>query len=329
VHSLTHAWFRSSLPWLNEGVPQFMSLLASEAADGRDKTLAELRQLITPLTLIEPEGTPPSPPGRQNAGSVPAPKPDRASEADKANESTNESRSLQEALQAKLRGILPGPPDSYSSSSSSSSSSESTAGNETPAVLPSTLTPPPGQPGQSLIGAHDEVYYRAKAAAVLFMLRSITSDAALKQTLKTYRDQVRHSEHEDPHGFQHVLEQTSGKDLAQFFDDWVYNDRGLADLSIVSVTPRSLPARNGKDVSWLVAVEVRNAGSVHVDVPITVRSGALTATERVHIPPQSTLSTRVVFEGVPQEVLLNDGTVPETTAPMHLFRLHVAGEVTK
>jgi aminopeptidase N len=161
------------------------------------------------------------------------------------------------------------------------------------------------------------------------MLRFITGDTALKQALQTYRNQVRHVEHEDPRGFQHVLEQTSHKDLAQFFDDWVYNDRGLADLSIVSVTPRNLPARNGKDVSWLVAVEVRNAGAVNVDVPITVRSGALTSTEHVHIPPQTTLSTRVVFEGVPQEVILNDGTIPETTAPMHLFRLHLPGEATK
>jgi hypothetical protein len=319
VHSLTHAWFRSSLPWLDEGVPQFMSLMASESADGRDKMLAELHQLITPLTLVEPENAPVSP-GRQNASTdTPPPPPDRASAE------TGESRSLQEALQAKLRGILPGPPESYSSSSSSSSSNSQ----EPAPVMPSAQTPPRGQPGQSLIDAHDEVYYRAKAAAVLLMLRSITGDAAFKQALQTYRNQVRHAEHEDPHGFQRVLEQASHKDLALLFDDWVYNDRGLADLSIVSVTPRSLPTRSGKGTSWLVAVEVHNAGSVTADVPITVRSGALNATERVRIPPQSTTSTRVVFEGVPQEVILNDGTVPETTAPIHLFQLHLPGEATK
>jgi hypothetical protein len=316
VHSLTHAWFHSSLPWLDEGVPQFISLLASESSDGRDKMLAELHQLITPLTLVEPENAPLAP-GRQNTAVDTLPPPDRSS-------AEGESRSLQEALQAKLRGILPGPPESYSSSSSSSSTSQ-----ELPPVMPSTQTPPPGQPGQSLIDAHDEVYYRAKAAAVLLMLRSITGDAAFKQALQMYRNQTRHMEHEDPHGFQHVLEQASHKDLAIFFDDWVYNDRGLADLSIVSVTPRSLPARNGKDTSWLVAVEVHNAGSVTADVPITVRSGALNATERVRIPPQSTISTRVVFEGVPQEVILNDGTVPETTTPMHLFQLHLPGEAAK
>ena len=37
--------------------------------------------------------------------------------------------------------------------------------------------------GQSLVGASDEVYYRTKAAAVLWMLRSIAGEDALKQAL--------------------------------------------------------------------------------------------------------------------------------------------------
>lgn len=288
VHSLAHAWFRSSLPWLNEGVPQFISLLYTEDTDGREKALNELRQLINPLTLVEPEATGPS-----------------------------------EAASAQ-------PPADFSSSSSSSSSSGSSPAtldpNAPPKPLSSTLPPPPGVPGQSLIAAHDEVYYRAKAAAVLWLLRSIVGDAPLKHALQTYRDEVRHADPkipEDPRAFQRVLEAASHRNLSSLFDDWVYNDRGLADLSIVNVTPRDLPARNGKGVSWLVAVEIHNAGAVNVDVPVTVRSGTLTSTERVNIPPHSTVSTRIVFEGVPQEVQVNDGTIPETTDPVHIWRLHI------
>jgi len=274
VHSLAHAWFRSSLPWLNEGVPQFLALLYSESTDGRDKVLSELRQLINPLTLVEPEN----------------------------------------------------PADSQAFSSSSSSSSESSSA-EQPPILPSTQPPPPGQPGQSLIAAHDEVYYRAKAAAVLWLLRSITGDAPLKKALQLYRDEVRHAApdaSEDPRAFQRILEQTSHKDLASVFDDWVYHDRGLADLSIVNVTPRDLPARNGKGVSWLVAVEIRNNSAITVDVPVTVRSGTLTSTERAHIGPHSSVSTRILFEGVPQEVQVNDGTIPETVDPIHVRALRLA-----
>ncbi|HEY8997460.1 MAG TPA: hypothetical protein VIM60_06155, partial [Edaphobacter sp.] len=316
VHSLTHAWFRSSLPWLNEGVPQFMAVMESEGTDGRDKSLVGLRGLIVPLTLMEPEPDgAPEKPAPQLAEQTPAP----------TNQTTN--------IPFDPRN-LPGPPQSYSSSTSSSSSSATSSSstdspsnrdNEPPQALPSTVAPPPGQPGQSLIAAHDEAYYRAKAAAVLVMLRSIVGDDAMKQALKSYREYARkaNAEHpEDPHEFQRVLEQTYGKSLGWLFDDWVYNDRGLADLSVVGVTPRSLVSKS-KNTSWLVAVEIRNQGNVNVEVPVTVRSGNLTSTERVRIAPQSTTSTRILFEGTPQEVLVNDGTVPETVAPIHLFNVRV------
>lgn len=285
VHSLAHAWFRSSLPWLNEGVPQFISLLYTESIDGREKALAELRQLINPLTLVEPESP------------------------------------------AKTKAASPTSSEDFSSSSSSSSSSSAQPDpNAPPAALPSTLPPPQGTPGQSLVAAHDEVYYRAKAAAVLWMLRSTVGDAPFKRALQTYREEIRRADPktpEDPHAFQRVLEAASHKDLSTLFDDWVYNDRGLADLSIVNVTPRDLPARNGKGVSWLVAVEIHNAGAANVDVPVTVRSGSLTSTQRVNVPPHSNVSTRIVFEGVPQEVQVNDGSIPETAEPVHIWKLKV------
>lgn len=286
IHSLAHAWFRSSLPWLNEGVPQLLSLLYTESTDGREKALNELRSIINPLTLVEPESP---------------------------------------VASASPESVIPAP------GSSSSSSSNPTLGepdaSAPPTPLPSTQPPPPGQPGQSLIAAHDEVYYRAKAAAVLWLLRSITGDVPLQKALQLYREEVRHADPaapEDPRAFQRILEAASHKNLAQVFEDWVYNDRGLADLSIVNVTPRDLPARNGKGVSWLVAVEIHNAGYVTVDVPVIVRSGTLTSTEHAHIPPRSSVSTRIVFEGVPQVVQVNDGTIPETTSPIHTFQIHIA-----
>ena len=79
-----------------------------------------------------------------------------------------------------------------------------------------------------------------------------------------------------------MLEQTSHKDLKWFFDDWVYRDLGLPDLSIANVTPRELKTQAGRG-GWLVAVEVRNAGSAVAEVPVTVRSGTLTATERLRV----------------------------------------------
>jgi hypothetical protein len=227
VHSLTHAWFASSHVWLDEGVPQFMSLLWIERTQGRDAALQELEKQVNTLALAEP------------------------------------------ALK----------PDS------------------------------PTTQGQSLIDATDEVYYRTKSAAVLWMLRDLAGDDALKHALQLYRRGG--TADADPKQFQRLLEQSANKDLGWFFDDWVYHDRGLPDLAIVSVNPRELPVRQGKEAGWLIAVEVRNDGDAAVEVPVTVRSGTLTATERIRVSGKSSASTRIVFEGTPDEVQLNDGTIPE------------------
>ena len=234
LHSLTHAWFRSSHVWLDEGVPQFLSLLWIAQSQGREAALQQLQEQVNTLSLAEPALT-------QNAD---------------------------------------------------------------PALV-----------GQSLIEARDDVYYRAKAAAVLWMLRSIVGDDALKNALQTYRRNEKADA--DPKQFQRVLEKTSKKDLNWFFDDWVYRDRGLADLSIASVTPRALETKTDKGTSWLIAVEVRNDGDAAVEVPVTVRSGTLTVTERLRIMGRSSASTRIVFEGEPEEVLVNDGSVPEITSSSH------------
>lgn len=175
--------------------------------------------------------------------------------------------------------------------------------------------------GQSLIEAHDEVYYRTKAAAVLWMLRSIVGEDALKQALQLYRKDERGDV--DPKQFQRVLERASKKDLGWFFDDWVYRDRGLPDLTIASVTPRKLPVKGVGDESWLVAIEVRNDGDAAAEVPVTVRSGTLTTTEKLRIMGRSTASTRIVFAGRPDEVVVNDGGVPEVTAPTHSRQIEV------
>jgi hypothetical protein len=178
--------------------------------------------------------------------------------------------------------------------------------------------------GQSLIGASDEVYYRTKAAAVLWMLRSIAGDAALKDALRVYRRDAKKDE--DPHEFQRVLEKTSRKDLGWFFEDWVYRDKGLPDLSIVNVSPRELTVKDGRG-GWLVAVEVHNSGDAAVEVPVTVRagglSGSLTTTERIRVLGGASSSTRILFEGTPEEVVVNDGSVPEVGGSLHVRQLRV------
>jgi len=237
VHSLTHAWFSSSHVWLDEGVPQFMSLLWIEHTQGRDAALQQLQQQTNTLALAEP--------------------------------------ALSQNADLTLEG-------------------------------------------QSLIHASDEIYYRTKAAAVLWMLRSIVGNDALKQALQNYRQS---GQDEDPKEFQRVLEQSSHKDLDWFFNDWVYHDHGLPDLTIANVTPRRLQAQGLKAASWLIAIEVRNNGDAAAEVPVTLRSGTLTKTERLRIMGRSSASTRIVFESTPDEVIVNDGSVPEMDVSTHTKQL--------
>ena len=184
-----------------------------------------------------------------------------------------------------------------------------------PELPDSTLSPA----GTSLATATTDVFYRTKAAAVWWMLRSIVGDDALKQALQTYRLDPRLDR--DPIGFQQTLENSSHKDLRWFFDDWVYRDRGLPDLSIVNVTPSQLTSRAGLPAGWLVAVEVRNDGFAAAEVPVTVRSTSASETQRLRIPGRSSASTRIVFAGTPTEVQVNDGGVPETQSTIHTRQL--------
>ena len=106
-----------------------------------------------------------------------------------------------------------------------------------------------------------------------------------------------------------------------FFDNWVYHDRGLPDLSIVNVTPSQLESRNGLPSGWLVAVEVRNDGYAEAEVPVTVRSATSTETHMLRIPGRSSASTRIIFPGTPEQVQVNDGSVPETQTSIHTRQL--------
>ncbi len=177
----------------------------------------------------------------------------------------------------------------------------------------------PGTPGeaggQSLIHASDTVYYRVKAAYVLWMLRDLTSDAALSAALRAYVP----AEDTTPEYFERLLEKASGptpKDLKWFFDSWVYNDRGLPDVSITGAFPGK--ATEGQ---WLVALDIANDGYAEAEVPVTLRAKGTTVTERLRLPARSKVSRRMLIQGTPTEVQVNDGTVPEVRESIHIKTL--------
>jgi aminopeptidase N len=163
-----------------------------------------------------------------------------------------------------------------------------------------------------LLSTSNPVFYRTKAAYVLWMLRSMIGDDALERAFKMYQPA---SDTTDTY-FQKLVETTSGKDLHVFFDDWVYHDRGLPDLSITGVYPSKASAD-----SYLVSVNVTNSGDVGADVPVTVISGTSQATERMYVPANATAAHRILMQERPSRVIVNDGTIPETEASEHLQQI--------
>jgi hypothetical protein len=186
------------------------------------------------------------------------------------------------------------------------------------------LSQPNAPFGQPLITATSDTYLRLKAAFVWWQLRDLVSEATLQQAIAAYRKLSRTAE-ADPHAFETTLEAIAKTDLAWFFSDWVYRDRGLPDLSIVQATPRPLPSRGGKDAGYVVAVNIHNDGDAIADVPVTLSSHEHTLTQRMRIPPHASADTRILFEDVPELLTVNDGSVPEQQTTTHSLKILAPG----
>jgi len=179
----------------------------------------------------------------------------------------------------------------------------------------------PGQSaGQPLAEAISPVYYRTKATYVLWMLRSVAGDPTLSAALRAYDPAADLGKDTGRSSFEKLMEQAGARrDLAWFFADWVDADKGLPDLAIDGVFPTAAEAG-----SWLVTVNVTNNGYAAAEVPITVRSDANSVTRHVVVPARGKVAERILIVGKPTEAQVNDGTVPETQASVHITRLDSA-----
>jgi hypothetical protein len=178
----------------------------------------------------------------------------------------------------------------------------------------------PGQStGQPLAQALSPVYCRTKAAYVLWMLRDLAGDPALSAALRAF-DPAAHTSLEKL-----IEDSTSRPDLAWFFADWVDADKGLPDLSINGVFPTEASSGN-----WLVAVHIANSGYSAAEVPVTVSAGsgsdATSVTQRIRIDARGEQVSRILIQGKPVSVQVNDGTVPETQASLHILQLSESGQ---
>jgi hypothetical protein len=171
----------------------------------------------------------------------------------------------------------------------------------------------------SLINTADDQLLRSKAMSVWWMLRDMVGDAALKKAIASYHPELDHEASYMPR----LIQAQTKKDLEWFFDDWVYRDRGLPDFKIESVFPRkTLPQ------GYMVTVTVVNQGTAGAEVPVTVKFAGGEVSQRVVVRGKDKGVMRVEVPKPPEEVVVNDGSVPESDVTNNVFKVE-AGDGAK
>ncbi|MGH9547758.1 MAG: hypothetical protein ACRD3W_00220, partial [Terriglobales bacterium] len=168
--------------------------------------------------------------------------------------------------------------------------------------------------GESLIRTSIEDLYRSKAMYVWWMLRDMIGEDALKKALAAYRADADTT----PAYLQHVIETQTKRDLGWFFDDWVYRDRGLPDFHLASVYPWE-PSRK----AYVVTVTVENLGEAGAEVPVILKMEQGQITQRLLVRGKSKATTRIEAISTPQEIVLNDGSVPESNTRNNVYRIEL------
>ncbi len=171
---------------------------------------------------------------------------------------------------------------------------------------------PQKNPGQPLVTTFDESYYRSKAAYVWWMLRDMIGDDALKQAIHNYRA----GDDKDAKYVEQLVAAAAKRDLGWFFDDWVYQDRGLPDFRVLAAHPWK-----GTKETQIVTVTIENLGGAGAEVPFTIRFGSGQITRRIEVRAKSTATTRVEVPGTAAEVAVNDGSVPESDLTNNVFKI--------
>ncbi|MGA9306380.1 MAG: M1 family aminopeptidase [Candidatus Sulfotelmatobacter sp.] len=165
---------------------------------------------------------------------------------------------------------------------------------------------------RSLVYTADEELYRSKAMCVWWMLRDMVGEPALKKALASYRP----DEDKEPSYMQRLIQAQTKKDLEWFFDDWIYHDRGLPELKIESAF-----ARKTMPGAYMLTITVNNLGAAGAEVPLTVKYAGGEVTQQLLVRGKSNGVIRVEVPKAPEEVSVNDGSVPESESTSHVFKI--------
>jgi len=165
---------------------------------------------------------------------------------------------------------------------------------------------------QSLVDTTNEQLYRSKGMCVWWMLRDMIGDAALKKAIASYKPE----QDNDPTYMPRLIATQTQHDLQWFFDDWVYHDRGLPDFKVESAFAASTPTK-----SFLLTITLDNLGTAGAEVPVTIKFAGGEVTKRIEVRAKSKATFRVETPVAPQEIRVNDGSVPERDMTNNTFKV--------
>jgi hypothetical protein len=174
---------------------------------------------------------------------------------------------------------------------------------------------PAQQAAGSLINSGDDPKSQVKAMWVWWMLQDMCGDSIAADSMANYQQAA----DKEPSYMQRIVEKACKKDLEWFFDDWIYRDEGLPDLHVTSVYPRK-NLRGG----YLTTVTIENLGSAAAEVPVTIHDTTGDFTERVLVKGKSKASVRFATINLPDQVKVNDGSVPESDINNNTFTIEPA-----
>ncbi len=158
-------------------------------------------------------------------------------------------------------------------------------------------------PDAGLATSGDEVMYRIKAMFVWWMLRDMVGDIVLQRAVKAYRP----ADDKSPMYLPQLIAKEARRDLDWFFNAWVYRDVGLPDFRVVNIFPRVTLGN-----TYVVTVTVENSGQAPAEVPVTLRSTEGEKSRRMRVPAKGQAVERIEMPVLPNEAVVNDGSVPET-----------------
>jgi hypothetical protein len=165
---------------------------------------------------------------------------------------------------------------------------------------------------RSLVNTADDLYLQTKAMWVWWMLRDMIGETQLNMILFSYHA----SEDNDPSYMPRLIAAHTQRDLAWFFDDWVYHDRGLPDFKVESAFAASTPTR-----SFLLTITLDNLGTAGAEVPVAIKFAGGEVTKRIEVRAKSKATFRVETPAAPQEIRANDGSVPESDITNNVFKI--------